>query len=137
MQVNTTKPLINTILIGKLHQVIIYEGISRLCFSCGRVGHRREQCQYTVKLSTTAKSDTNNGSPRDSGIGHDRNPGDNHAPGTEDNIHFNHSDEDVYGPWLVVTPKRHGARNNKGGSGSMSPRASFNIAKFQAQGAPP
>ena len=84
-----------------------------------------------------AKSDTDNGSPRDSGIAHDKNPGDDHAPGTEDNIHFNHLNEDVYGPWMVVTPKRHGARNNKRGSGSTSPRASFNTAKFQAQGVPP
>ncbi|KAL0003536.1 hypothetical protein SO802_017317 [Lithocarpus litseifolius] len=84
-------------------KAVFYEGISRLCFSCGRVGHCREQCQYTVKPPMAAKLDTDNGSPRDSGIGQGKNPGDNHALGTKDNIHSDHSDKDVYGPWMVVT----------------------------------
>ena len=40
IQVDIEKPLIYMILIGKFQQSVVYEGIGKLCFSCGRVGHR-------------------------------------------------------------------------------------------------
>lgn len=46
---NINKPLIYTILIGRFQQSVVYEGISKLCFSCGQVSHLREACQYTIK----------------------------------------------------------------------------------------
>ena len=48
VQVDINKPLIYTVLIGKFQQSVVYEGIGKLCFSCGRVGHRRENCCYTI-----------------------------------------------------------------------------------------
>ena len=48
IQVDVDKPLINTILIGKFEQAVVYEGINKLCFSCGRVGHKKEMCPYIV-----------------------------------------------------------------------------------------
>lgn len=39
VQVDLEKPLINMIRIGKCRQSVLYEGISALCFSCGRLGH--------------------------------------------------------------------------------------------------
>ena len=39
VQVDLEKPLINFIRIGKCRQSVLYDGISTLCFSCGRLGH--------------------------------------------------------------------------------------------------
>ena len=39
VQIDVTKPLMTSIFIGKFEQSVSYEGIHRLCFDCGRVGH--------------------------------------------------------------------------------------------------
>lgn len=49
VQIDVNKPLINTILIGRFEQAVVYEGIQKLCFSCGRIGHRKEACPYTIR----------------------------------------------------------------------------------------
>ena len=40
IQIDLVKPLIKSIRIGRLVQQVKYEGISLLCFCCGRLGHR-------------------------------------------------------------------------------------------------
>lgn len=52
IQIDINKPLINTILIGRFEQSILYEGIQRLCFSCGKVGHLKEACSHTIQKGT-------------------------------------------------------------------------------------
>ena len=42
VQVDLNKPLIRSILLEGMIQEIQYEGINTLCFSCGRIGHRKE-----------------------------------------------------------------------------------------------
>nr|POF01449.1 uncharacterized protein CFP56_35727 [Quercus suber] len=49
VHIDIDKPLITTILIGKFEQPVCYEGVQKLCFSCGRMGHRRENCLYTIR----------------------------------------------------------------------------------------
>jgi len=49
VQVNLDKPLINSIQIGKMAQNVQYEGLNSLCFTCGRMGHRKESCTYTIR----------------------------------------------------------------------------------------
>lgn len=39
VQVNIDKPLINSVMIGKMVQQVQYEGINMLYFSCGCLGH--------------------------------------------------------------------------------------------------
>ena len=48
IQINLDKPLINSIIIGRLLQQVKYEGISSLCFCCGRLGHKQENCCYHI-----------------------------------------------------------------------------------------
>ena len=52
VQIDLCKPLINQILLDGLVQEIQYEGVHSLCFSCGRVGHRKDGCPHTIKAPT-------------------------------------------------------------------------------------
>ena len=49
IQVDVTKPLVTVIKIGKLEQIVCYEGIQKLCFDCGRMGHKWENCPYSIR----------------------------------------------------------------------------------------
>ena len=55
MQVDLDKPLITSVRVGKLVQRVTYEGVSALCFSCGRFGHKRDSCLYYIKLAIREK----------------------------------------------------------------------------------
>ncbi|KAK7825615.1 hypothetical protein CFP56_032973 [Quercus suber] len=48
IQINLMKPLVTAVRVGKLRQKVLYEGISALCFCCGRMGHKQEACSYRV-----------------------------------------------------------------------------------------
>ena len=120
-QIDINKPLINTILIGRFEQSVQYEGIQRLCFSCGRVGHLKEACPYTihkgmgsanvvdsVEISTVGEDGSCNG--------HEANRTDpcskvagiatSSTSGVEE-------DSDLYGPWMIVTRRRNGHKGTK------------------------
>nr|POF23448.1 hypothetical protein CFP56_07358 [Quercus suber] len=49
IQIDVDKLLTMALLIGSKEQPISYEGIQQLCFSCGRIGHRRDCCLYMVR----------------------------------------------------------------------------------------
>nr|POE45061.1 hypothetical protein CFP56_24993 [Quercus suber] len=49
IQIDVNKPLVDTILIGCFEQSVTYEGIYKLCFTCGRVGHKVEACPYMIR----------------------------------------------------------------------------------------
>ena len=53
IQLDINKPLINTVLIGRYEQPVVYEGLYKLCFSHGRIGHRKEACLFTIKRPKT------------------------------------------------------------------------------------
>nr|POE81054.1 uncharacterized protein CFP56_55205 [Quercus suber] len=130
VQVDINKPLIYTILIGNFQQPVLYEGINQLCFSCGRVGHRREVCQYTIRAPSPDKPDGSVPSCKVDGNGKDNSTEVHHVPDSGKLHHVPEStnksssgqlDADGYGPWLVVTRKKHGAKDSRRSSGSESP----------------
>lgn len=55
VQVDVEKPLATTIMIGKLEQPISYEGIHKLCFGRGKMGHRKENCPYVIRHEVMAR----------------------------------------------------------------------------------
>ena len=109
VQIDINKPLVNTILIGRFEQAVVYEGIQKLCFSCGRVGHRKEACPYTIRKEeqpeATAEKNHAGQVENSREVREDVFAGGMQAmpngSGTDET-------EDQYGPWMVVTRKRPG-----------------------------
>ena len=121
IQIDINKPLINTILIGRFKQSVHYEGIQRLCFSCGRMGHLKEVCPYiihkgmgsantadTMETSTTGEDGSCNGHEA-SCTGLCSKVAGNATSGTSGV----EEDSDLYGPWMVVTRKKSGHKGTK------------------------
>ena len=98
IQVNLEEPLPNTVLIGQGRvQAVQYEGINQLCFSCGRVGHRKEVCPYVARAPTpiipSDKANTSAVPEKMSTTG-----------------------EGVFGEWMMVTKRKNFISNKKGGA---------------------
>ncbi|XP_023873452.1 uncharacterized protein LOC111986046 [Quercus suber] len=99
IQVNLDKPLIRTVYIGKIAQSILYKGISSLCFSCGRIGHKKESCPYTVKepnKESNKETDKVQNTCSNTNVSADLQPGRSKAEGSKEE----------YGEWMVVTRRK-------------------------------
>ena len=107
VQVDVDKPLINTVLIGRFEQAITHEGIHRMCFSCGRMGHRRESCLYTIRTEKDLVD-------KDEGDSVDRagQSCNSHASDSPERVGGTTPEalEDNYGPWLLVSRKKAGTK---------------------------
>ena len=124
MQLDVNKPLVTAILIGKFEQSICYEGIQKLCFGCGRVGHRKESCLYIIRQ----KSSSERTEARTEGSVPSF-PCKMHVPdkvqkGQDSNESVSGSVKEeatdgTYGPWVVVTRRRNGTKNFMNGGASM------------------
>lgn len=81
---------------------IEYEGMHLICFHCGRYGHQKDACIYMIrpmpKPHETTKADNSKDSEKQQG-----------QPMPESN-------EDRYGPWLVVTKPRRTRKGNPDGA---------------------
>nr|XP_023891840.1 uncharacterized protein LOC112003850 [Quercus suber] len=103
-----------------------YEGIHKLCFSCGRIGHRKDDCVYLLRAtsskeradtdvqSNTERADTGAQSnvERTTCMEHEG-VVPTHAQGEGDTVQVGSvgtMDEDSYGPWVVVTRKKSGSK---------------------------
>lgn len=73
---------------------MLYEGLSSLCFSCGRVGHKAEACSYHARA------------PEQGGIGTRR---DNQVIKTDQK----ENNEQAFGPWVLVSQKKQGGKKPK------------------------
>ena len=124
IQIDVDKPLITTILLGKLEQLILYEGIQRFCFGCGRVGHRRESYPYIIRQETPCKAAMEDESDLGGANSHDMCDSDKQRTkvGTTNVRHDIEQDsthEGVYGPWVVVTRRKNGTKSQRSGGPSI------------------
>ena len=109
IQVDVNKPLVDTVLIGRFEQPVIYEGIHKLCFLCGRIGHKKEICPFTIRGPMEGK-------PESVGVGdgltqaakicevHDT-PSTMPARGTTEDRGIGTEDA-RYGPWMLVERRK-------------------------------
>nr|POF09821.1 hypothetical protein CFP56_67429 [Quercus suber] len=99
------KPLVTNVLIGRRSQPVVYEGVNQLCFDCGRLGHRREFCPFTMKPCSSvgphdsSVADSNNrGNPKPSSpVAHPKD-----IPENQDTLEEETSDA-AFSPWVVVS----------------------------------
>ena len=88
IQVNFDKPFIKLVKVGGVTQPVQYEGISSLCFSCGRIGHKVDCCPYTSRAPEKVGEENLEGN----------------IPVGEDQISM---ETDNFGPWILVEKKKH------------------------------
>ena len=114
IQIDVEKPLVTTTLLGKVEQPVSYEGIQKLCFGCGRLGHRHEACPYSIRQSSPMRE-------AETGV---EEKGDEHACNEREESKTNVEagpevvQKDVpkdvkdctYGSWVVVAHKKNGTK---------------------------
>ena len=110
------KLLINTVLIGKFEQVVVYEGINKLCFACSRIGHKKEMCLHAIRCDAPPPE-----KEMPSTNSYSTNPHRMHeasqcevGSGIAGGSGMDH-EEDRYEPWMVVTRKRGGQKGTTKG----------------------
>ena len=112
--VDINKPLIDTVLIGRFEQPVSYEGLQKLCFSCGRVGHVKEGCHYTIKRTEKPAKGGPVDAEAESGSAQPANPCEVHDSASTElgsgttNGREAGTDDGRYGPWTLVTRKKPG-----------------------------
>ena len=99
-----------------------YEGIHKLCFSCGRVGHRKEVCPYTIRNPKVLEKEVNDeheNKPVNSHTTHatdSTNPGSGMSDGSGADTY-----NDLYGPWMIVTCRKTGQRKPRNATAMEGP----------------
>ena len=88
VQVNFNEPIIKLLKMGGIDQPVQYEGINSLCFACGRVDHKVENCPYKIKILTTGGAEEEAGKSQEA-VGQ--------KPSKEA--------RDAFGPWVLVSRK--------------------------------
>ena len=136
IQVDINKPLINNVLIGRFEQQVVYEGIHKLCFGCGRIGHKKDACPHLVrKPSSLVRGDR--GELDESARSRTLHVTDNTTDGSGTSGGSGADMESiVYGPWMVVTCKKSGQhfpRNVAATEGLMGPKKAVKF-HFNGQG---
>ncbi|KAK9995977.1 hypothetical protein SO802_020663 [Lithocarpus litseifolius] len=119
VQVDKSKPLVTTVRLGHHNQPVAYEGLNRLCFACGRLGHRREACQFTIKSPSLVPKDSlepNTADKEDKALTSPM--AQPEAPTGNRDASEDESSEATFGPWMVITRKQKDNRLHKKSSSS-------------------
>ena len=97
--------------IGRFEQPVSYERIHKLCFSCGRIGHRRENCLYTVRGENIEREKEDK--PEEEQVVHSciSHEARNYEQKERTTLGVQ---EDIYGPWIVVAWRKHGTKTRRG-----------------------
>ena len=90
VQVNLDEPIVKTIRVDGVRQIVQYEGINSLCFSCGRVGHKTEGCPYKVQWLVQAQEEART----------------ENQTCTSKSTAQARPDKSQFGPWVLVAHKR-------------------------------
>ena len=115
VQVDVSKPLVTAVRIGQRNQPVAYEGVSKLCFSCGRLGHRNETCPYTIKPPPSPRKESHVMSDAEATGQTTTNPEvqtetQTEAQSADQNTVDGEIPDASFGPWMVVSRKKN---NNK------------------------
>ena len=110
IQIDLEKPLINSIRIGRLVQQVKYEGISSLCFCCGRLGHKQENCCYKIKENN--RSGVEAGKSTNQSREEDKQE-DSRSEESPNQVSEQDDTDSNFGPWMLVTRKRNGVKNGR------------------------
>jgi len=103
LQVDINKPLINIVLIGKFEQQVVYEGIHKLCFACGRIGHKKDDCPHTIRKPVSLEREEN-GEPDESVRSCKVHATDSTTDGCGTSGGSGAAtDSTSYGPWMIMT----------------------------------
>ncbi|KAF3942957.1 hypothetical protein CMV_030441 [Castanea mollissima] len=107
VQIDVAKPLVTGIMIGKFEQLVSYEGIHRLCLDCGRVGHHKENCPFTIRRPLSTVMGTEREVASSSCSLHVSDVVKDKEGPTGSVLHAEHEEvsEGPYGPWIVVARK--------------------------------
>jgi len=88
VQVNLDESITKLLKMGRIEQLMQYEGLNSLCFGCGCVGHRVEKCPYTVR-TPVGKGDVDGAGKKE-----------------EFQSQFGAEEGETFGLWVLVTQKR-------------------------------
>ena len=95
-----------------------YEGIHKLCFGCGRIGHRKEQCPYAIHQPSPPRMEVNQPDGETEAQACNMHDPDNAKQnvGPSLNVHDSAQEdvpESTYGPWVVVMRKKQGTKHQR------------------------
>ena len=129
VQVDVEKPLATAIMIGKLEQQICYEGIQKMCFECGRLGHSKEHCPHVVRQGPSySEAELKEAgetcfSSRSTHVPNEARRGEGTSGvmcDSEQSTEKVDVREEVYGPWIVVERRKNSTKPLR--SGGTLPR---------------
>ncbi|KAI7979724.1 hypothetical protein LOK49_Contig267G00002 [Camellia lanceoleosa] len=102
VEMDLRKPLISHLTIGRYHYVVEYEHLHTLCFSCGRVGHRKDRCpEYPVMSSEKMKPNVTVNTP-----GLNAGPGSSRPTDNKNKAVCTEEEKSGYGPWTIAPSRR-------------------------------
>nr|POE45676.1 uncharacterized protein CFP56_05566 [Quercus suber] len=135
VQIDVEEPLVTAVLIGRFEQPVCYEGIQKLCFDCGRMGHRKEVCPYTIRQDTPLRegsmadaSENGGRSCEERGMSTEMT-----GEGPSGSVHESGQEcaqEGTYGPWVVVGRKKSGTKFQRHGA---APSVLENREKYETR----